>query len=106
MSNQKATDRLTALLTDLFDDSLGFNVKDDEDFRSMLLDVLEAAIELGTDLLCHPVQLRFDWDWVTGDTESEKPIVEFPRIVTATDDEGFPDLRPLLMRAGEVARLD
>ena len=98
--HQKATDRLTDLLADLIEHSLGFDANDEEDFHPMLLEVLKAAIELGRYLLRHPVGYRFDW--VTGDPQSEKQVIVFPKVARATDDQGSPKLRPIVIDSGIV----
>lgn len=104
LSNQKGKDRLTDLLTDLIGDSLGFHPNNDESFHSLLHDVFEAAIKLGTILLRHPVEYRFDW--VVGDTQSEKQVVVFPKLVAVTDHLGLPRFRPKVIFKGEVQKLE
>lgn len=102
-SNQNATDRLIELLTDLIRDSLGFDPRTDEDLSGLLLGAFKAATRLGTYLMCHPVEYRFDW--VVGDPPSENQVVEFPNIFEDTDEVGLPRFRPRWIHDGEVARL-
>lgn len=102
-SNQSATDRLIDLMTDLIRDSLGFDLRTDEDLSGLLLGAFEAATKLGTYFMCHPVEYRFDW--VVGDPPSENQVVMFPNIFEDTDDVGLERFRPRIIHEGEVARL-
>ena len=101
-SNQKATDHLTDRLTNLIEDSLGFHVNDDKDYHKMLRSIFEAAINLGTCILRHPAEFRFDW--AIGDPQSEKQVIVFPRVVRATDGLGLEELRPVVIGDGIVEK--
>lgn len=100
LSNQKGKDRLAELLTDLIGDLLGSLLTNDEEYHRMLNQVLERAIKLGTILLRHRVEYRFDW--VVGDTQNEKQIVIFPKVVAVTDHLGLPRFRPRVLFEGDV----
>ncbi|KAL9118030.1 MAG: hypothetical protein Q9187_005430 [Circinaria calcarea] len=100
-SNEEEIDRLKKVLTNLIGEVFGSAVIDDKDFQGYLRSAFNAAIKLGSILLHHPAEFRFDW---TADAPaSEKPVTMFPWLYRVTDMTGVVETQPLLIDSGAVA---
>ena len=98
--NQKGVDHLTSHLTALLGSALGSNVINDKDFQPALLSVYRNAVWLGSYLLRHPADHRYDW--TTCFPSSEEPIVVFPTLLKTTDNRGLEFCSPALVSLGQV----
>lgn len=101
-SNEEEIDRLKKVLTNLIGEVLGSAVIDHKNFQKRLSSTFDAAIKLGSILLHHPAEFRFDW---TADAPaSEKPVTMFPWLYRVTDRTGVEEMGPQLIDPGAVAR--
>lgn len=107
--DQDGIDRLTRLLTNLLGDALGSSViRDDDELGPKLHAAVVAAIYLGSCLVHHPADFRFDW---TVDNQSietpvgEKPVTVFPWLYRESDIRGVPEFPPVLIECGAVDRV-